>query len=420
MQPIDVSRELIKTISDDTKATEAGFKTDAWKFRLAAGKELLVEEEFQSMKLKKEIIQGIFSFGHKKPSHIQKLTIPQIIKGDEIVVQSKSGTGKTLSFVSGVLNNIEKGAGTQAIILTPSRELTNQCFEIFQNFHIFTGTSAVKAVRGEKIENINAEVVIGASGSILRLLLANIIDSVKIKIVVLDEADLLLNPQGMGAQTCRILSSVTNSQKLYFSATFSPHVLNTISQFSPNTVQMLETNSKPEQIKLYNIQVNKSEKLRAVLDLFSCLPVAQSIIFVATKKMANVLSERFTKDCHRVSCIHGDLQPEERDNVLSDFKDAKTKILITTDVFSRGMDIPQVNLIINFDMPFYKQTYQLDTYIHRIGRSGRFGRKGFVIDFITNDLEMELVEKFAADLNSPSKSFDMVSLLSVASSEEIE
>ncbi|KAI5181862.1 ATP-dependent RNA helicase DDX19/DBP5, partial [Pancytospora epiphaga] len=290
---------------------------------------------------------------------------------------------KTVAFSLGALQQVEQGKGPQVVVLTPTRELSNQVGEVIATFGKFVNISVCFALRNFVADSISEEVVVGSPGKILGLLNSKIIDGSSIKVLVLDEADELISQQSFSAQTIRLVKALSNAQKIFFSATYSDFSQQSVKKLLPKCDTFFEKNQKADKIQLYYVEIDKTTKIAALKTLFGLLTVAQTIVFVATRRMVDVVSKELVTDGFSVSKIHGELDPIERDGAFRDFYQAKTKVLVSTDLFSRGMDIPQVNLIINFDLPSDTHKKMDETYIHRVGRSGRFDRSGFVIDFIT-------------------------------------
>ena len=215
-----------------------------------------------------------------------------------------------------------------------------------------------------KLENIDHEIILGSPGSIFTLFIRKKINPDNIKIMVLDETDVLLDKSTMGAQSFRLLKILEKTQKIYISATYNEDVNRVIEAYSPKCTLLLEDkNTKPDQIRLYHLDIEFRNRLNALKIIYEVLTVAQVIVFVNTKKTVKYLQQVLEEDLNSVSILHGDLTVEERDLAVENFKTSKSKILITTDVFSRGMDIPQVNLIINYELPYFKDKMQVKEYI---------------------------------------------------------
>lgn len=406
----EVAKELFEMIKQDTSALSTGLDGNVSGVGTDSGQKLLVAEHFSEMGLSEELLKAIYKKGFEKPSLIQKSAIPHILSGHNVVVQSKSGTGKTIAYTCGALGRTKMESGTQVMVVTPTRELSTQVTEVISGLASALGLGVFSALKNRSVESIGEEVVVGSPGTLLKLMELGKLGHKGIRMIVLDEADVLLDKDMMGTQMFRILKLVSEAQMVFFSATYSEQVKQTIEFYAPDAVKMYEErNGKPDEIKLFYIEASGDAKRKALKALYEYLSVSQMIIFVSAKVTVNHLRKKLEEDLHSVSCLHGDLEIEERERAVAEFRSSKTKILLTTDVFSRGMDIPQVNLIVNYDLPIYKGVASTQTYIHRIGRSGRFGRTGFVVDFV-RDEELEAYLRFQNELKFASKKFTIRAL----------
>lgn len=405
----DVAKELISLLKKDTEIIEKAEKT-AYTMKLASGEKLLVPEKFSEMALKSDLVEGIYKLGYEKPSLIQAAAIPLIGKGNNIAIQSMSGTGKTLSFVVPVLNYIRSNQKVQAIIVTPTKDLNNQIGDLVNALGLYLKISCYNATKENRIldNDVHSEVVVGSPGSLLNLMRDQIIDSEQVKIIVFDEADALLT--SFDSHIKRLINKTPKAQRIFFSATYTDAIKRKINNFCGPVKELYEENAKPEEIKLYHFECKRQDKISILLELYEYLSIGQMIVFTNSRKMAEKLKVEFESDKHKVSIVHGEMDIKDRINSVDDFRSAKTKILISTDVFSRGMDIPQVNLIVNYDMPVYQNTINTETYIHRVGRSGRFGRTGFVIDFVCDKKDYDALVEFQRILRFPSKKFSIEAL----------
>lgn len=406
----DVAKELFTLIKQDTNEVVNSSRTND--FKILRGDSCLTKEKFEMMNLPENLLKSIYAAGYDKPSKIQQAAIPHIQNEFDLAFQSQSGTGKTVAFTVGMLCKIKQGCGPQAVILSPTRELNTQIYNEIKKFTDFLKIKCYLALVDRKLENIDHEIILGSPGSILTLFIRKKINPDNIKIMVLDETDVLLDKSTMGAQSFRLLKILEKTQKIYISATYNEDVNRVIEAYSPKCTLLLEDkNTKPDQIRLYHLDIEFRNRLNALKIIYEVLTVAQVIVFVNTKKTVKYLQQVLEEDLNSVSILHGDLTVEERDLAVENFKTSKSKILITTDVFSRGMDIPQVNLIINYELPYFKDKMQVDTYTHRIGRSGRFGRVGFVIDMICGEIQLKEYILCQEALASISKKFTVDALI---------
>lgn len=416
----DVAKELFISLKDDTSRVNKLSLDELYSVQLKSGVELISSENFEDMKLKDELLKKMYLMKLEKPSLIQGLAIPQILKGSNCAFQSKSGTGKTIAFTVSALQKVTPGNGPQVVILAPTRELCIQIGSVVQSLADSIKASVCLALRNFISESIPEDIVITSPGKILHLINLNVLDTKNISTIILDEADELISNQSFSAQTLKLMKILQKTQKIFFSATYSDFSKKAVNKLVPDCDTFFEKNSKAEKIQLFHLEVSEKDKIDTLKSLFECLTIAQTIIFVGTKHMVDSITEQLKKDGFSVSSVHGGLDPQDRDRATQDFFKAKTKILVTTDVFSRGMDIPQVNLIINFHLPSYSNESMEETYIHRVGRSGRFNRSGFVIDFVANEKDMETLIHIMNYNNTKSKRFTLDALKEIFAEEELK
>lgn len=338
-------------------------------------------EEFEDMNIQPNILRGIFSYGFEKPSTIQQKAIVPIGTGRDIIGQSQSGTGKTGAFTIGILNNLdEKISSIQAMILSPTRELAEQILTVIKSIAQFTKFRIKLCVGGTATEKLDAcQILIGTPGRILDMLSHGKIQLKNCKIFTLDEADEMLS-KGFKEQIYDVFQYIpTTTQILLFSATMPVEILELTKKFMNDPIHILvkKEDLTLEGIKQYYIQVDREDwKFDTLIDLYKTYEVTQCVIFCNSKQKVEMITQRLEDLKYSVSGIHSDLT--NRRETMEDFKSGKTRMLITTDLLSRGIDVQHISLVINYDIPKSKETY-----IHRIGRSGRFGRKGIAINFIT-------------------------------------
>lgn len=348
-------------------------------------------ESFDSMNLKESILRGIYSYGFEYPSVIQKTGIVPIIECNDCIAQSQSGTGKTATFCIGNLQLIdEESKFTQAIIIAPTRELASQIFNVIRSLSSFTNINIVKCVGGEpvrsNVELINskthpAHIIVGTPGRISDFIKRKYIKTDKLKILTLDEADECLS-KGFKDQVYDIFQKLPEDiQVALFSATMPQEMLELTKKFMRNPKMILVKNEQLtlEGIKQYYINCEEKRwKFDTLCDIYEVVSIAQCIIYCNTKYQLDWLNRSLSERNFTVSCIHGDLPTSERNEIMKDFRSGASRILISTDLLSRGIDVQQVSLVINYDLPS-----QFESYIHRIGRSGRYGRKGVSINLCT-------------------------------------
>lgn len=334
-----------------------------------------------------EVLKGIYSYGFEKPSQIQRVAIKPIIEGKDIVVQSHSGSGKTATFIIGLLQRIDKSINKpQCIIISNTRELADQTYKVFLSLSKYTGIKCNLCIGGDmqykySSENINEQVIIGTPGRISDLINKDIISSDNIKLIIIDEADDVLSTSFRKQVKKIFLKIPKESQVVLISATIPPEMsalFDNILKPDFLTIFVKDDELTLDGIVQYYIYIDEIYKLETLIDLYKYISIGQAIVYCNKKNKADELKFQLMEKNFAVSVLHGDMIQKEREEIMSEFRFGKTRILITTDILSRGIDIQQVSLVINYDMPRYPQTY-----IHRIGRSGRFGRKGSAINFVT-------------------------------------
>ena len=353
-------------------------------------------ETFDELNLKPELLRGIYGYGFEKPSLIQQRAILPIIEQNDVIAQAQSGTGKTAAFAIGTLQLIEPEKDEiQCLVLSPTRELANQTSIVYQFLGEYLGIKVcliIGGIRlGTSIDKLNEgpQILVGSPGRVLDLIKRKRISLSYLKTFVLDEADEMLS-KGFLETIKEIISLIpTTTNILLFSATMPKDIVEMTTKFMKEPKKILLKNEELtlEGIKQYYVYLKKEDKLDVLLQIYRGIEIAQAIIYCNTKKTVDYVSEALKTKGHQISAIHGDLKQIERDNIMKDFRSGVTRVLITTDLLARGIDVYQVSLVINYEMPREKETY-----IHRIGRSGRFGRKGNAINFVTPPEKEQLEE----------------------------
>ena len=361
----------------------------------------IIEYSFEDLNINDDLLRGIYSYGFEKPSNIQYKSLPIFNSGKDMIAQSQSGTGKTGAFSIGVLNNIDTNLKkTQYIILTPTHELAKQIYSVVENLGTRMDISICKVIGktniNESIRELQKEpqIIVATPGRLFDMINKRHIFTDNIKTLVIDEADEMLSSGFMEVLQNIIRCMPKTCQMCLFSATMPQEIVDLTEHFMNNPEKLLINKDELtlEGIKQFYIDLKQYNwKFDVLYDIYETINVTQSIIYVNSKNVLNNLYDRLTRDSFPVSYIHGDMHSSEREKNLSDFKNGITRIMLSTDLLSRGIDIQQLSLVINFDLPRNKETY-----IHRIGRSGRYGRKGIAINFVTNeDIEhMREIQKF--------------------------
>jgi len=359
-------------------------------------------ETFDEMGLSEDLLRGVYSYGFETPSVIQMRCIRPLAKAEhDLIAQSQSGTGKTGAFVTGVLAAIDPSRyETQAIILAPTRDLAKQSAAVATELGRFMSVSVLACVGGASMRDQcsalrrGAHVVVGTPGRILDLVQKKLLDPHAMRVLILDEADEMLKGGDRGFRDAiyDILSLMSKSVKLgLFSATLPPEALELAEHWMPEALRVVV---KKEELTLAGIRSfyvfcgNSDEyKLPTLLDLYSQLSITSAVIFLNTRRRVEWLHEALNAKDFTCSAMHSDMPQAERDDVIAQFRAGATRVLIATDVLARGIDVQQVNLVINFDLPKSDDAGRAN-YIHRVGRSGRFGRKGSAINLLAGQADV--------------------------------
>lgn len=351
-------------------------------------------ETFDELNLKTDLLRGIYGYGFDKPSSIQQRAILPIIKQKDVIAQAQSGSGKTGTFVIGTLQVIDLSKlEVQALVLAPTRELAQQIFNVYNFIGEFLKVKVLNLIGGTQVKySVKAleggvHVVVGSPGRVLDMLKKNHLKLAYLRCLVLDEADDLLS-KGFLENMKEIISLIPPECRInLFSATMPKEIVQLTSNFMNEPAKILVKNEELTLlgIKQYYVTLKKEWKLETLMNLYKGLDIAQAIIFCNSKKGVETLTEEMRKKGHMVSCIHSDLPMSERAKVMNEFRSGVTRVLISTDLTARGIDVYQVSIVVNYDLPTQKETY-----IHRIGRSGRFGKKGNAINFILPEEKEQL------------------------------
>mmetsp|Transcript_16692 Transcript_16692/g.39294 ORF Transcript_16692/g.39294 Transcript_16692/m.39294 type:complete len:412 (+) Transcript_16692:40-1275(+) len=347
-------------------------------------------DSFDDMSLREDLLRGIYAYGFEKPSAIQQRGIMPLIKGRDSICQAQSGTGKTATFAIGVLEKIDLGArDCQALLLAPTRELAQQIQKVLLALGDYMNATCHACIGGTNVrEDIRrleqgVHVVVGTPGRVYDMINRRALRPDGIRVFVLDEADEMLS-RGFKDQIYDVFKFLPSKVQVgLFSATMPPDVLEITHHFMREPVRILVKKDELtlEGIKQFYIAVEREEwKLDTLCDLYETLTITQAIIYVNTRRKVDWLLDKMTSRDFTVSALHGDMDQRERDVIMKEFRSGSSRVLITTDLLARGIDVQQVSLVINYDLPTNRENY-----IHRIGRSGRFGRKGVAINFVTQD-----------------------------------
>jgi translation initiation factor 4A len=340
--------------------------------------------------IKSDLLRGIYAYGFENPSEIQKRAIQPIIERNDVIAQAQSGSGKTGTFAISALQTIDTlSHTTQALILAPTHELAKQIAGVIVAIGSKMDGLLVKTiVGGSSIQEDAAEmrknpphVVVGCAGRIYDMLMRRHINPSNIKLFILDEADELLS-QGFKEQIYNIFQFFNEDiQVALFSATMPDEILTLSNKFmrTPVRITMKKEDLNLECIQQYYIALdNDHMKFETLKDLFSAISIAQCIIYCNSVKRVVDLQHAMLEENFSVCAIHSSMDKSERERALQQFRLGSHRVLISSNLTARGIDVQQVSTVINFDIPRC-----VHTYLHRIGRSGRWGRKGLAINFVT-------------------------------------
>ena len=354
-------------------------------------------EKWCDFNLNEDLLRGIYNYGFEDPSEIQKIAISPIILKKDLIAQAQSGTGKTATFLIGSLQIVDLNKGTQVLILAPTHELVKQistvCCAIgckMKNLCVKTlvgGTSVSDDIR--EIKNNVPHIIIGTPGRVYDLIQRNIINAKLLNLIVMDEADELLS-SGFRSSIYDIFQYFDdNIQVALFSATLPNDIIQLSKEFmiDPISIIVKADELQVEGISQYFITVMSDyEKFDIVKKLFSTLVVSQCIIYVNSVNRVIDLYDSMVNESFPVSCIHSSMSKIERDKSFSDFRKGSSRILISSNITARGIDIQQVGMVINYDI-----CNDMHTYLHRVGRSGRHGRKGIAIN-LTSRYDIDILK----------------------------
>jgi translation initiation factor 4A len=376
-----------------------------------------VYETFDDMNLSEELLRGVYSHGFTKPSQIQTKGIMPMLEGRDLIAQAQSGTGKTGTFVIGSLSRVDPTLKKpQVLILVHVRELAQQIAKVATAIGSFMKVKVLCAVGGDSVrENVSAldqgaQFVVGTPGRIFDLINRNALDRSQIRVLIMDEADQMLQELFFEQVMCILDKGFPAQTRVaLFSATMPESVRTVASKILNDPVRILIPPSAValNGIEQYYIDVEREDfKFECIADLYKNLNIAQAVIFCNTRKTAEKLTEKMTAHGFPVSCVHGELEKPERERRMKQFIGGENRVMIATDMIARGIDVQQISLVMNYELP---QNHE--TYIHRIGRAGRFGRKGVTINILLPEevqTMKDIAEKFSIVLKETPSDLSML------------
>ncbi|CAO1626036.1 unnamed protein product [Sympodiomycopsis kandeliae] len=349
-----------------------------------------VIDNFDNMELKPELLRGVYAYGFERPSAIQSRAVVPVIKGHDVIAQAQSGTGKTATFSIAILQRIDPAIKqVQALILAPTRELAQQIQKVVIALGDYMKIDCHACIGGTNVRedmaklSDGAQVVVGTPGRVYDMINRRAFRTDHLKMFCLDEADEMLS-RGFKDQMYEVFQLLPqDTQVVLLSATMPQDVLEVTKKFMRDPVRILVKRDELtlEGIKQFYVAVEKEDwKLDTLCDLYETVTITQAVIFCNTRRKVDWLTDKLHEREFTVSAMHGDMDQGQREVIMREFRSGSSRVLITTDLLARGIDVQQVSLVINYDLPSNRENY-----IHRIGRGGRFGRKGVAINFVTSD-----------------------------------
>lgn len=344
--------------------------------------------EWEDYFLKRELLMGIFEKGFEKPSPIQEESIPIALAGQDILARAKNGTGKTAAYVIPILEKCDTSLDyIQSLVLVPTRELALQTSAVIKEIGKHMNIQCMVTTGGTSLrEDIyrlykTVHILVGTPGRVLDLASKHVADLSRAQIVVMDEADKLVSPDFQPIIERLLVFLPNDRQILLYSATFPVTVKDFVERYLRNAHQI----NLMDELTLIGVtqfyaHVQEKKKVHCLNTLFSRLQINQAIIFCNSTLRVELLAKKITELGYSCFFIHAKMQQADRNRVFHDFRNGGCRCLVSSDLCTRGIDIQTVNVVINFDFP-----KNAETYLHRIGRSGRFGHLGLAINFITED-----------------------------------
>lgn len=348
-------------------------------------------ETFEAMGLSRNLLRGIYSSGFNHPSPIQRKGIVPIMSRGNVLAQANSGSGKTAMFSIGTLHNVDGSARhCQAILLSPTRDLALQTSFVVRSLASFLPDVRIVDMIGGITSNDSdryalrqkpPHVVVGTPGRVLHMITSRALDVNSVHTIVLDEADEMLT-QGFREQLVEIFQTLDSSVQIVFcSATMPAEALDISARLMGASCTKILV--PPDEVTLkgirqFYVEVAEKFKIDTLLDLYSMIPIAQSVVFCNTKRRVDIVAERMRERGHSAVVMSSDMTITDRMNAMQEFRSGHCRILISSNLIARGIDVQQVSLVVNYDLPREKESY-----IHRIGRSGRYGRKGVAINLVS-------------------------------------
>ena len=360
---------------------------------LTPSDDVKVYNEFDEMGLPENLLRGVYSHGFERPSEIQKRGIMPMAEGRDLLAQAQSGTGKTGTFVIGSLSRVDESIKKpQVLVLVHVRELAQQIEKVARALGHNMKLQVLCAVGGNPLrEDIRAleagaQFIVGTPGRIFDLVNRNALDRSEIRVLIMDEADQMLEDLFYKQVMCILEKGFPEKTRVaLFSATMPDQVVEVANKILNDPVRILipPNSVRLDGIQQFYVSLDRSDhKFECICDLYKNLNITQAVIFCNKRQMAEVLAEKMSAQGYPVTCLHGELEKPERTRRMKQFIEGQTRVMVATDIIARGIDVQQISLVINYELPTNRENY-----VHRIGRAGRFGRKGTTINLLLPEEE---------------------------------
>ena len=360
--------------------------------------DLVETTSFDEMGLPDDLLRGIYGHGFEKPSKIQSFAIVPIAKGRDLIAQAQSGTGKTGTFVIGSLSRVDpKVKKPQVLILVHVRELAQQIAKVASAIGSAMKLKVLCAVGGNSLRDDircleeGAQFIVGTPGRVFDLVNRNVLDRSEMRVLIMDEADQMLEDLFYKQVMCILEKGFpTTTTVALFSATMPDKVVEVANKILNDPVRILipPTAVRLEGIQQFYINLDREDhKFECVCDLYKHLNITQAVIFCNKRQKAEMLAEKMGAQGYPITCLHGELEKGERARRMEQFIKGATRVMIATDIIARGIDVQQISLVINYELPT-----NTENYVHRIGRAGRYGRKGTTINLLLPEEEAAMTD----------------------------
>jgi ATP-dependent RNA helicase DeaD len=346
-----------------------------------------IDDGFENLGIDPQLLRALDEVGYERPTPVQRQTIPLMLQGRDVIAQSQTGTGKTAAFALPLIQQIDAARNqVQALVVAPTRELSVQVAETIHKLGKHRNVSDLPIYGGQPIDrqlralSRGVQIVVGTPGRLMDHIRRGTLDLSRVRMVVLDEADQMLD-MGFIEDIEFILDQVPESRQIaLFSATLPPRIRQLAKRYLTDPVAISTSREKVTvpQVSQYYVETTRQTKLEALTRILDMERPESAIVFVRTKRETDELGESLVGRGYGAQVIHGDLGQAQRERAIAAFRDGRADVLVATDVAARGLDIPDVSHVINFDIPT-----DPEVYVHRIGRTARAGRSGSAITFVT-------------------------------------